>query len=113
MKKCDPNATPPCWEPGPTTERRPIINEWAIELMATWDFTPAIMEHIRDGLSEAYNAGVSSVRGDQLRPIALVKRFIKRRPISFDDSMATSPCENIVEFETWRRTANPAERGGT
>ncbi len=95
------------------TERRPIINEWAVELQETWDFTPETMEHIREGLSEAFNAGASSVARDRLTPLALINLFIKRRPISFDDSMGTSPREHIVEFETWRRTANTRKHGET
>ncbi len=54
-------------------------------------------------LNEAYNAGASSVTGDDETPVAVVTRFIKQRPLRFDDAMETSPRDHLREFETWRR----------
>ena len=60
-------------------------------------------EAVSEALNEAYNAGASSVTGDQETPLALVTRFFKQRPLRFDDAMETSPREHLREFETWRR----------
>ena len=49
-------------------ECRQIIDEWAVEFQEEWNFTPETMEHIRDGLSEAYNAGAASVTGNDGPP---------------------------------------------
>ena len=54
-------------------------------------------------LNEAYNAGASSVVGDEETPLTVVTRFIKQRTLRFDDAMETSPREHLREFETWRR----------
>ncbi len=77
------------------------------------DDDPDLRDFVHEQLHSAYNAGASSVIGDRLTPLALVNRFIKRRPINFDDSMGTTPGEHIVEFETWRRTANARKHEGT
>ena len=52
------------------TEKRPIINEWVVVLEETWDLHPAAVAHIREGLCEAYDAGVVAATQDFAEALA-------------------------------------------
>lgn len=92
--------------------RRPAIERLYAELSeepGALSLDDEELKVLAEALNAAYNAGASSVIGDEETPLVLVNRFIKERTLRFDDAMETSPREHLREFETWRRHARKVE----
>jgi hypothetical protein len=44
---------------------------------------------------------VTPKRSAMIDPTGYVARFVRERPIAFDEAMASSPIEHLVEFWNW------------